>query len=40
MFSLFRFIAAKQGRHKPTPRFFTAGIGGVATVEICVGTAA
>jgi hypothetical protein len=31
--------SSEQGRRMPTPRFYTAGAGGVATVETCVGAA-
>ena len=31
---------SRKGHWRPTPRFYVAGAGGVATVEICVSTAA
>jgi hypothetical protein len=40
IFALFFYISAEQGRGSPTPRFFAADSGGVATFENCVGAAA
>jgi hypothetical protein len=40
-FFLLRYTFAEQGRRRPTPRFFSAGAGGVAVeTETCVGAAA
>jgi hypothetical protein len=33
IFTLFCYTSSEQGRRRPSPRFFAAGAGGVATVE-------
>jgi hypothetical protein len=40
IFTLLRYTSVELGRRRPTPIFFAAGAGGVATVETCVGAAA
>jgi hypothetical protein len=40
LFTLFRLASSEQGRRRPTPRFCTAGAGGVAAFGTCVGATA
>jgi hypothetical protein len=40
MFTLFRYKFDEQSRRTPTPKFCTAGAGGVTSVDTCVGAAA
>jgi hypothetical protein len=37
---LLLIVCPRQGRRRPTPKFCTAGAGGVTSVEICVSIAA